>query len=190
LTRYDRKDIITYLNMPVRAYCALGRDPLWVVPRDVCRVYQVETPERVSALIGDGLCDRFALHLAAQGKAGVTIRVYKNAVHLFQIFLDDLGLSQGVTTIESEHVEAFIARVEETRSRGTAYSRYWGLRQFFEWQVDEDVIPMSPMADVSQPHKPGKSRRTRTERCSDDMDSVELLSNHSIAGNILGAGTS
>ena len=137
---------------------------------------QVETTERVPALIGDGLCGRFALHLAAQGKAGVTIRVYKNAVHLFQMFLAGRGLPQGVATIQVEHVDAFIASVEETRSRGTAYSRYWGLRQFFEWQVDEDVISMSPMAGVSQPHKPGKSRRARTERCSDEMDSVELLS--------------
>ena len=187
LTRYDQEDIIGHLTMSERAYSPFGRDPLWVVPRDVCRLYQVQTPERVSALIGDGLCEGFALHLAAQGKAGVTIRVYKNAVHLFQIFLLDRRLPQGVTTIQSEHVEAFIARVEETRSRGTAYSRYWGLRQFFEWQVDEDVIPMSPMAGVSQPHKPGKSRRARTERASDDMDSVELLSTHSIARNIRGA---
>jgi site-specific recombinase XerD len=152
-------------------------------------LYQIETPERVHALIGVGLCERFALHLAAQGKAGVTVRVYKNAVHLFQMFLIGRGLPQGVATIQSEHVEAFIASVEETRSKGTAYSRYWGLRQFFEWQVDEDVISMSPMAGVSQPHKPGKSRRARIERCSDDMDSVEFLSNHSIVGNISGAGT-
>ncbi len=158
--------------------------------RDVCRLYRAETPERVLSLVGGGLCERLALHLAAQGKAGVTIRVYKNAVHLVQVFLADQGLPQDVANIQSEHVEAFIASVEKTRRPGTAYSRYWGLRQFFEWQVEEGAIPISPMAGVSQPHKPGKSRRVRTERCSSGMDSVEGLSKHSSVGNIRGVGTS
>lgn len=149
----------------------------------VCRLYRAETDDRVLLLIGDDLCERFALHLAAQGKAGVTIRVYKNAVHLFQAFLADRGFPQDVATIQSEHVGAFIASVEETRRPGTAYSRYWGLRQFFEWQVEEDAIPMSPIDGVAQPHKPGKYRRTRIERCCGDMDSGELLSNHVLSGS-------
>ncbi|MCH7706536.1 MAG: phage integrase N-terminal SAM-like domain-containing protein [Chloroflexi bacterium] len=153
-------------------------------------MYQAETPERVLSLIGGGLSDRFAVHLAAQGKARVTIRVYRNAVHLFQVFLADQGLPQEVANIQLEHVEAFIASVEETRRPGTAYSRYWGLRQFFEWQVEEDAIPISPMAGMSQPHKPGKSRRVRTEKCCGGMDSVEVQSKHISVGAIRGVGTS
>lgn len=153
----------------------------------MCRLCRVEAPERPVSAIGVDLCERFALHLAMQRKAAMTIRVYKNAVHLFQVFLAGQGLPQDVASIRTEHVEAFIARIEETRMPGTAYSRYWGLRQFFEWQVEEDAIPMSPMVGVSQPHKPGKSRRVRTERCRSGMDAVEVLSSHSSVGIIRGS---
>ncbi len=143
---------------------------------------RTETAERMPSLLGGSLCEQFALHLGAQGKAGVTVRVYKNAVHLFQAFLADQSLPLDVATIQSEHIAAFIDNVAETRRPGTANSRYWGLRQFFEWQVEGDAIPISPMVDVAQPRKPGKSPRVRTERYCSDMDSVEPLSNHGLVG--------
>lgn len=51
-------------------------------------------------------------------------------------------------------VRAWLAHLIDTRSAATAKNRYSGLRQFFRWCVQEDLIGRSPMADMSPPEVP------------------------------------
>ncbi len=109
----------------------------------------------------EALVDRFARHLVSEGHARITVRVYKNSIHRFFAFLTSRGYSASVGSINGADVDSFISYVHQTRSAGTAYSRYWGLKGFFDWQVNEGVIRESPVSHAMQPRKPTKRSRGR-----------------------------
>ncbi len=119
---------------------------------------------RPGAVDPDALVDRFSQHLGAEGRAKNTVSVYKNSVSQFFAFLASHKYPTDLESIDSTDVESFIAYVYLTRSAGTAYSRYWGLKRFFDWQAIEGTVGESPMSSVSQPRKPSKRSRERLER--------------------------
>ncbi len=111
----------------------------------------------------EALVDRFARHLVAEGYARITVRVYKNSAHRFFHFLSSRRYPARLESISGSDVDAFINDVHQTRSAATAYSRYWGLRVFFDWQVSEGAIRESPVLHARQPGKPTKRSRGRTQ---------------------------
>lgn len=98
--------------------------------------------------------DSFRRSLAAENKAPKTLEVYTSAVDLLADFLEEAGMPTSVEVIAREHVEAFIARLLETRSPNTAGNRYRALNRFFLWLVEEGEIADSPMRNMKPPHVP------------------------------------
>lgn len=96
----------------------------------------------------------FALHLRAENKSDSTIKVYGSAVTQLAAFIAEQGMPNRVASIAREHVEAFIARLVETRSASTAKTRFGGLQVFFGYLVDIGEIERSPMERMKPPHVP------------------------------------
>lgn len=119
---------------------------------------------RTGAVDPDALVDRFSQHLVAEGRAKNTVSVYTNSVSQFFAFLANHIYPTDLKSVDSADVESFIAYVYLTRSAGTAYIRYWGLKQFFDWLAIEGTVGESPMSSVSQPRKPTKRSKDRIER--------------------------
>lgn len=120
-------------------------------------------------LDAEALLDRFACHLIGEGYARITVMVYKNSVHLFFAFLTGRGYPASVESINGADVDSFIGHVHRARSAGTAYTRYWGLKGFFDWQVSQGVIKESPVSHATQPRKPTKRSKGRIGNSYESM---------------------
>ncbi len=66
-------------------------------------------------------------------------------------FLAARDLPLHVAAIEREHVEAFVADLGARFTSSTANNRYRGLQAFFRYLVDDEAIPVSPMARMKPP---------------------------------------
>lgn len=89
--------------------------------------------------------------LRASNRADKTIKAYTEAAQQLAAFLDSRGRPASVTSISRADVEAFITHLLETRSASTAATRYRGLQQLFNWLVEEEEIPTSPMERMRPP---------------------------------------
>jgi site-specific recombinase XerC len=100
------------------------------------------------------LAPSFKRTLLAQNKAPRTIRIYTISVDRFIAFLLEVGMPIEADRITRDHVEAFVARLVETRAANTAVSYYRSLRVFFAWLVDEGELTDTPMARMKPPKVP------------------------------------
>jgi site-specific recombinase XerD len=98
---------------------------------------------------------RFLTHLQAEHKSPRTVESYVDSANQLGTFLAANGMPIHAPAIRREHVEAYLVDLAARgRSPATAALRYRSLRVFFGWLVDEDVIPVSPMAKMSAPSAP------------------------------------
>jgi site-specific recombinase XerC len=94
----------------------------------------------------------FRLHLAAEGKAPKTIRLYTEAVSWFAAarLLGQAGKT-GWEQADARDVQEWMARLLSRYSDAYASNQYRALQQFFKWLSAEDDIP-DPMAGLRPPH--------------------------------------
>ncbi|MCA1668095.1 MAG: tyrosine-type recombinase/integrase [Thermomicrobia bacterium] len=109
------------------------------------------------------LTPSFRRALVAENKSPHTISAYMTSLDQFGQFLTDQGMPVAVADLDREHIEAFITRLLETRSAGTANTRYRGLQQFFRWLVEDDTIAHSPMERMKPPQVPETSSQVLTQ---------------------------
>lgn len=97
----------------------------------------------------------FARSLRAANKAPRTVQTYLDAVDHFARFLAGRGMPRDVGAIRREHVEAFLVALQERGRRpASVANRYRSLQQLFRWLVEDDEIPVSPMARMRPPAVP------------------------------------
>ncbi len=107
----------------------------------------------------------FRRSLLAENKSANTVSAYIEAVRLLGIFLSTRGMPTNVADITREHVQTFITDLLNTKSPGTANTRYRGVQQFFKWLVNEGEITRSPMEHMKPPQIP----ETPPEVLTDDQ---------------------
>src|SRR6266487_6770180 len=93
----------------------------------------------------------FARALRAEGCSPRTLDTYGEALALLTAFWGVRGSVPLPSEVERRHVEEFVAHVYETRKSSTAHNRYRSLKRFFNWLVDEQEIPHSPMERMRPP---------------------------------------
>ena len=93
----------------------------------------------------------FARHRRAENMSPHTLTAYSAAATQLRDFLQSRGAATAPADIRREAVQDFIDHVRDTRSAATAATRYWGLRAFFAWLVDEGELDRSPLDRVKPP---------------------------------------
>ena len=96
----------------------------------------------------------FCRHLRAENLSPKTQETYAESASQLAAYMNDQGMPQNVASIRREHVEAFIARLLETRKPATANNRYRGVQSFLKWLVDEGEIRANPMEGMKPPRVP------------------------------------
>lgn len=102
------------------------------------------------------MSESWMLSLKAANKSDNTIAVYTSALERFEEYLAQNGLDQHLDAIEKEHVEGFLAQLNETRSPATANNRFRVLKTFFSYCVDEGELKHSPLERIAPPRVPDK----------------------------------
>jgi site-specific recombinase XerD len=116
----------------------------------------VDTSVVTATSVGDidALAASFARYLRASNRSPRTIRTYGEAVEGFSRFLDERGMPRHVLAIRREHVEAYVESILARWTAATALNRYQGLRQFWNFLVEDGEITESPMARMRPPKVP------------------------------------
>jgi site-specific recombinase XerC len=111
---------------------------------------------KVKASVGhvEDLLPSWTISLQAANRSPATVETYTSAVGLFEAFLQQRGMRRSVASIKREHVEAFLAWMHEQYKPASVRNRYTGLRQFFDWCVEEGEVTDSPMRNISPPQIP------------------------------------
>jgi integrase len=99
----------------------------------------------------------FRLHLAAEGKAPKTIRLYTEAVTWFAA-VRLLGKT-GWRPADARDVQEWMAWLLGRYSDSYSNNQYRALQQFFRWLSVEEGIP-DPMAGLRPPKWPASSSRS------------------------------
>jgi site-specific recombinase XerD len=98
----------------------------------------------------------FRLHLAAEGKAGKTVRTYTEAVQWFAAAHLRRAVGRtGWEEVKRQDVQEWIVWLLTRYSGAYASNQYRALQQFFRWLAAEEEIP-DPMAGMRPPHVPDK----------------------------------
>lgn len=123
--------------------------PVRITPQDYAAA-----PLAGTAAVGDEyeeLARSFDRHLAAENKSEKTRRIYLYAIKSFGAFLTQKGMPRRVAHIKREHVEAALVDTLARTSPATAKALHKGLRQFFNWLVEEGEIKASPLTNIKAP---------------------------------------
>jgi site-specific recombinase XerD len=116
----------------------------------------VDTSVVTATSVGDidALAASFARYLRASNRSPRTIRTYGEAVEGLSRFLAERGMPRHVSAIRREHVEAYVESILARWTAATALNRYQGLRQFWNFLVEDGEITESPMARMRPPKVP------------------------------------
>jgi len=101
--------------------------------------------------------------LLAENKSLATVNTYLEAVRQFGAFLASRGMPTDPATITGEHIREFITDILNSRSSGTANTRYRGLQAFYRYLLDEGEIEHSPMARMKPPKVDESPARVLTD---------------------------
>src|ERR1700730_8550374 len=108
----------------------------------------------------------FELHCRAENMSPRTISAYLAAATQLREFLAGRDHSTNPDEITRRDVQAFLTDLITRYADSTAATRYWGLRSFFGWLVDEGELEHSPLDRVKPPRQ--------TERPPDVLDDDEV----------------
>jgi site-specific recombinase XerD len=133
----------------------------------------------------------FERRMRAEHKSDKTILLYTKAVDALADYLASRGMPMAVSGIKREHVETFLADLQDRGWKpATCNQLYRSLAQFWKYLVDEDEIPFSPMAKVKAPRIPTEparlvtreqveamleAARGKTMRCKRDQALIALM---------------
>ena len=106
-------------------------------------------PDELGELITD-----WSVHLRAKGRQRSTIASYVTVATTFLGYLRDAGMPTSASVITREHIEKFLADMQERVAPATAAKHYRSLQQLFRWLVDDGEIQRSPMERMTAPHVP------------------------------------
>jgi site-specific recombinase XerD len=97
----------------------------------------------------------FELSLHQENKAGGTVEAYLGSLAHFRAFLEANKMPTEIEDIRREHIDAWEASMFAVGLKpNTVANRHRFIQQFFRWAVEEDEIPISPMAGMRPPHVP------------------------------------
>jgi site-specific recombinase XerD len=94
------------------------------------------------------------IHLRARNRRPLTVRSYLSVARAFYAFLVANGMPTRVPAITSEHVEHYLADMQERTKPTNAAKHYRSLQQLFKFLVVDGEITASPMARMSPPSIP------------------------------------
>jgi site-specific recombinase XerC len=95
--------------------------------------------------------DAFLRSLASERKSPRTLQTYGEAVDRLDAFLHSKGMPTEPSAITREHLTEWINDLLDHHKATTALNRYRSAYRFFEYLVDVDEIPASPMAKMKPP---------------------------------------
>lgn len=93
-------------------------------------------------------------HLRAANKAPGTIASYLRVGETFTDYLVEHGMPTAASSVTREHVESFIADLQDRCKPATVAKHYRSLQQLWRWLVDDGEISVSPMARMRPPAVP------------------------------------
>jgi len=93
-------------------------------------------------------------HLRAKGRQPATVASYLSVGVVFRDYLVGKGMPTSVTGITREHVETYLADMQDRTAPATCAKHYRSLQQLFKWLADDGEIIRSPMERMSPPHVP------------------------------------
>lgn len=108
-----------------------------------------DDPDALRSLLAD-----WQIHLRAAGKAPATIGSYLTVARTFVEYLEGHGMPTRAAVVSREHVEAYLAEMQERTAPATVAKHYRSLQQLFRWLTDDGEIPRSPMERMRAPHVP------------------------------------
>ena len=94
------------------------------------------------------------LRLQAKGRSGFTVKNYLGAATDLMAWLERQGHSLAVADIKRSTMETYQVEASSRLSEATLATRHNCLKQLFAFLVDEDEIPVSPMAKMEVPAAP------------------------------------
>jgi site-specific recombinase XerD len=92
--------------------------------------------------------------LRARNSSPSTVESYRLTLATLDRFLADRGYPRSTAEITRPMLQAFMTDQLGKHSAGTANTRYAGLRAFFNFAVNEEIIEKTPMRGMSAPTKP------------------------------------
>lgn len=104
------------------------------------------------------------LHRTAENMSPKTLRTYAVATHQLRDFLIAAGRSTNPEDVSRADVQAFLSDLLARRAASTVATRYWALRSFYGWLVEEGEIEHSPLDRV----RPPRQEERPTDVLSDD----------------------
>lgn len=96
----------------------------------------------------------YTRYLRAEGKAQGTIDKYLLALRQLEAFLADAGYPTTVAEIQRPHIEEFIASVLADSKSSTANTKFYSLKEFFNYLVADEEIRWHPMDGLKPPPAP------------------------------------
>jgi site-specific recombinase XerD len=98
--------------------------------------------------------DDWRVHLRARNRSRATIDSYLTVGRALCAYLAAAGLPTGATAVRREHIEHYLADLNDRVSAATTAKHYRSLQQLFRWLVSDGEIDRSPMETMSPPSVP------------------------------------
>lgn len=105
----------------------------------------------------------WSTHLRAKGRSKATIDSYLTVGRAMLAFLRERGMPTGASTVTREHIETYLADMQDRLSPATCAKHYRSLQQLFRWLDDDGEITTSPMAKMTAPSVPEQPVPVLTE---------------------------
>jgi site-specific recombinase XerD len=96
----------------------------------------------------------FVRFLRSEGKAEGTIDKYVTTVRQLGEWLVAQGLATTVPEIQKPQLREYMVRLQERVSSSTANTRFYGLKEFFNYLVEDEEIRWHPMEGMHAPPAP------------------------------------
>jgi site-specific recombinase XerD len=93
-------------------------------------------------------------HLRATNKAPSTILSYQRVGEALLEYLEQHGMPTTATGVTRDHLEAFLADLQDRCSPATVAKHYRSMQQLFRWLVEDGEITRSPMERMRPPAVP------------------------------------
>lgn len=102
----------------------------------------------------DGRPGPYARYLLSEGKAQGTVDKYVAAVEDLRRFLVEHSWSTHVAEVQKPQLQEYMAAMLAAHKSSTANTRFYSLRAFFTYLLEDDEIRWDPMAGMSPPPAP------------------------------------
>lgn len=137
----------------------------------------------------------FYRRCVALNLANSTIKSYRKNLEDFIHFIDSEGLSKDISKVTGDIVLSYLAYLRRKNLEAiTIAGRYTALRSFFNYLVQADYLPQSPLKGLKKPKVPKRHARTFTSQevtlILNDFDKTTFVGyrNYTIMCMLLGTG--